>query len=67
MASVRPRQGRDDLDGFCLRRFHLRVFTVLPFGQQKKDDTPGVASILTPITLNVEFEKRALSATPLDG
>jgi hypothetical protein len=33
MAVVRPRQGRDNLVGFRIRRFHLRLFTVLPSGQ----------------------------------
>src|SRR5215472_4411401 len=33
-ANVRPRQGRDDpARGFRVRRFHLRLLTVLPFGQ----------------------------------
>jgi hypothetical protein len=54
MALVRPRQGGDDFLGFRIRRFHLRLFTVLPSGQPESapcwvaDVTPFLRHVRSP-------------------
>jgi hypothetical protein len=48
LAPVRPRQGRDGLVGFPVRRFHLRLFTVSRFAGLLPSLGPGVSATQGP-------------------